>query len=67
MNCSKCDSTRICVKDVVHDTTNKITYRKRRCLDCGKIFYTVETEVPYVDGISSRWNRHHRSNKNRQQ
>ena len=63
MTCPKCESTRLGVKDIVHNDESNETYRQRKCLECGKIFYTVEFEAVYDDQFADDWNRHHRSSK----
>ena len=59
MQCSKCGG-RTVVKDGVSDTDANEKYRKRGCVDCGSIFYTVEYEVEKTDTFKSIWNTYHR-------
>ena len=40
-------------------------YRKRKCLKCGKIFYTVEFEVDSYDSIKENWNKYNRKKMKR--
>lgn len=46
MTCPKCDND-----SQVIDTANLevVTYRKRRCFNCGNIFYTVEQDCDYEE------------------
>lgn len=61
MNCPKCKSTRLGVMDSVHNRDANETYRKRKCTECGKIFYTVEFEAAYDELFAKDWNSNHRS------
>lgn len=65
MTCPKCQSTRLGVMDSVNNNDANETYRKRKCLECGKIFYTAEFEVEYGEMFANDWNKHHRSNRNK--
>ena len=42
MFCPKCESENIRVVDTMHEPDN-MTYRRRKCLNCGTNFRTVET------------------------
>ena len=58
MNCPKCDDT-VLVIDTVNLPSNEI-YRKRKCSECGHIFYTAEFEVEHNQDFIDEWNANHR-------
>ena len=60
MICPKCKSARLGVMDSVDDNDANETYRKRKCLECGNIFFTVEFEAEVMSFIDN-WNKYHRS------
>lgn len=43
MLCPKCKG-KVTIKNTVTNSSNE-TYRKRKCLECGNVFYTCEFEV----------------------
>lgn len=53
MKCPKC-SGKIQVTDTVHTADNEI-YRKRKCLSCGRFFYTTEFEVEVTAEFLEEW------------
>ena len=57
MKCEKC-SGKLRVIDSVNSPDNVI-YRKRKCVNCGFIFYTIEFDVEYSD-IKKEWNKYYR-------
>ena len=49
MICSKCGG----VLEVIETREkNNIVIRRRRCKACGKLFYTSETGMDYVEGMT---------------
>lgn len=61
MVCPECGG-KVHAPDIVHTPDNE-TYRKRKCVDCGFIFYTVEYEVEFDRKVQYLWNENHRLNK----
>lgn len=41
--------------NIVHNNKNKETYRERICLDCGRVFYTVEFDIPPTRRFLRDW------------
>jgi transcriptional regulator NrdR family protein len=60
MNCPKCNCSSCTTIDTVQNRTDNEVYRKRKCRDCGHIFYTSEFEVEYSDQFKKDWNKHYR-------
>lgn len=61
MKCSKCNG-KTYVKDSVLTKDNEI-YRRRKCSECGHMFYTAEYPVFPNDDFMKEWNsssRHHK-------
>ncbi len=52
MFCPKCESENVRVVDTMHEPDNK-TYRRRKCVDCGMKFRTVETLLENVEGAEA--------------
>lgn len=48
MKCSKCGSDNLRVMDTFSYLDEEV-YRRRKCLDCGELIYTVEYEVEFND------------------
>lgn len=61
MKCRKCGGTAK-VTDVVHTDTN-VTYRRKQCAGCGRIFYTKETEMEFTDALDEEWRKFYRRKK----
>lgn len=61
MRCPKC-SGRVKVVDTTNSEENEI-YRKRKCLDCGHVFYTTEFEVEQTNAFLHEYHKSFRSNK----
>ena len=61
MTCPKCGG-RVTVKDVVQTSENH-TYRKKKCNECGLIFYTSEEIVPFAGEFKAEWNANYRKGK----
>ena len=59
MKCPKCDG-KVRVIDYVHSRYNE-EYRKRKCTECGHIFYTCECVVEYDASFKEEWNLSHRT------
>lgn len=65
MNCPKCNcKTR--VTDVAH-TDNNETYRRKRCSECGHVFFTIEFEADKDDAFWEDWQKFNRSYIKRRQ
>lgn len=62
MICPKCNA-KVVVTDSVNNPATNETYRKRKCLTCGHIFYTVEYEMEYDETLSKEWNVNYRKCK----
>ncbi len=62
MICSKCGGKSKIVDTVNVSDTNE-TYRKHRCVDCGRVFYTSETEVVPVGDYAYKWYDNYRKKK----
>ena len=45
MNCPNCDHNKHRCLVVRHDT-NETTMRRRRCLNCKHVWFTVEVDIP---------------------
>lgn len=54
MRCPKCSKTRIKKVKEVEVPWNEM-YRKKRCLDCGHVFYTVEFEAEPNRRFMKEW------------
>ena len=64
--CPECGCEKHKVVDAAHNTNTNEYYRKCRCADCGKQFFTVEFEVEYDEHMKNTWNKHYRCNKFRE-
>lgn len=65
MKCSKCGSDNLRVMDTFPYLDEEV-YRRRKCLDCGELIYTVEYEVECNDEFQKTYKelgRMKRSNK----
>lgn len=60
MTCPKCNG-KVSVTDSVHAFANT-EYRRKKCTECGHIFYTAEVEVENDDKFKRAWARYHRRN-----
>ena len=58
MDCPKCGG-KVHAQDTVHTPENE-TYRRRKCAECGFMFYTVEYEVEYDKQVQKIWRECHR-------
>ena len=59
MKCNKCmGKTTVC--DTTHTKENE-TYRRRICLVCGSVFFTMEFEVDANAEFKKEWRKSHRS------
>lgn len=54
MICPICEE-KSTVVDTRHEYRNHTTYRKRRCEECGHIFYTAEIRVPETHQFKNIW------------
>jgi transcriptional regulator NrdR family protein len=62
----ECPVGKICqfkVVDTVHLDGKDRTFRKRKCLLCGRISYTLEIPVKYDENVKRVWNDNHRRNQ----
>ena len=59
MKCTKCDGDTK-VTDLVHNSSSNEVYRRRKCINCGNVFYTTEFEVERNEQFKKEWNKHHR-------
>lgn len=59
MKCPKCNG-KTTVTDNALNTSDNEMYRKRKCLECGHIFYTTEYEVERNYKFSMEWRRYNR-------
>lgn len=60
MKCPKCTKGKVIVMDIVHNESKQETYRKKKCIDCGHIFYTAEFPVDYDRQLRKDWNANYR-------
>lgn len=61
MKCDKCmGKTTVC--DTVHTKENE-TYRRRKCLICDSVFFTMEFEVDANAEFKKEWRKAHRATK----
>jgi transcriptional regulator NrdR family protein len=60
MNCPKCSGRALVVDSVLAEEEN---YRKRRCLDCNHVFYTVEYEAVRNEEFREQWKRNYRKHE----
>ena len=58
MKCPKCEARAQCIDTV--QTRDNETYRKRKCLECGHIFYTAEYMVFPNEEFMKEWHSVHR-------
>lgn len=64
MICKDCGSNKIKVIDNVSTPSGDV-YRKRKCPDCKREFYTIEKETD-LDGFTrNKWNAYHRKSDKR--
>lgn len=56
MTCPDCCG-KVTVADTVHITDTNEIYRKRKCLECGHVFYTTEFEVEKTEQFRNEWNK----------
>ena len=61
MYCPKCKG-KIGVLDSVYNNDENEILRKRKCKECGHIFYTIEFEVEQDDRLKQEWSSFYRSN-----
>lgn len=61
MTCPNCQH-KTEVKDVVTDIDRNEIYRKRRCPNCGRAFYTIEFEIVFDEDVHEIWQKYHRVN-----
>lgn len=54
MICPKCGG-KVRIPDVRNEETANDVLRKRKCLECGHIFYTVETIVEFEGKFKLQW------------
>lgn len=65
MKCPDCGGDVRVIDSVFNHDQNEIL-RKRKCHDCGHVFYTIEFEVEYDTNMKETWNRYcrwYRSNR----
>lgn len=55
MKCPKCAGD-VRVRDTTYTEENEI-YRRRKCLDCGHVFYTMEFEIEDTPAFQQEWKR----------
>lgn len=63
MTCPQCNG-KVYVIDSVNAPEGDI-YRKRKCRECGYLFYTVESEMEAMPSFVKKWSYYHRSNNRR--
>lgn len=63
MKCPKCEGKARNIDTV--QTKDGETYRRRKCLDCGRIFYTCEYVVTLDAEFMEKWRASHRMNPRR--
>ena len=61
MVCPKCGGKTTVIDNVFNPETNE-HYRKRRCLDCNYLCFTMEFVVEYTRQFDKEWYGHHRIN-----
>jgi transcriptional regulator NrdR family protein len=61
MKCSKC-SGKVKVLDTIHSAENEI-YRRRKCLECGRIFFSTEFEVETTADFLDEYHKSYRTTK----
>lgn len=59
MKCPKCKG-KLKVADSVHNTQENETYRRKVCLDCGFMFYTVEFPIEQTKRFEEDWAAYYR-------
>ena len=59
MVCPKCNG-KTTIFDNCHVKDQNESYRKRRCIPCGNVFYTIEFEVSDDDRMADIWRENHR-------
>ena len=57
MKCPDCGGD-VKVMDSVFNTDQNEVLRKRKCKDCGHVFYTIEFEIEYDTNTKETWNRY---------
>lgn len=62
MKCVVCGG-KTYVKDVVRDHEHSEIYRKRRCIECDEVFYTVEMSIEYNDDVEEIWRKNYRKRR----
>jgi transcriptional regulator NrdR family protein len=55
MNCPKCSGA-VMVRDTTYTEENEI-YRRKKCRECGHVFYTMEFEVEDNPAFRAEWSR----------
>lgn len=63
MKCPKCNYKTKVIDGV--DTLNNKRYRKRKCINCGYMFYTSELVTVVSNSFLREWYLNHRSRKNK--
>lgn len=61
MNCPLCNGNTRVTDCILMEEEN---YRKRKCKDCGKIFFTLEFEAIENEDFKKTWRKHYRGRKN---
>ena len=61
MKCPKCKG-KLKVADSVHNPKENETYRRKVCLDCGLMFYTVEFPIEQNKRFEEEWAAYYRRN-----
>lgn len=59
MTCPRCEGKVGVIDNTSNPNTNE-NYRLRKCLECGKKFYTIEMEVETNKEFLDLWYRNHR-------
>lgn len=65
MTCNKCGGKSKIV-DTVNVKDDNETYRKHKCVECGRVFYTTEIEIVPDDLYIDNWYDNYRKKKEKE-
>lgn len=63
MTCPKCNGKIQNIKSVA--VSNNEVFKRKKCLECGHVFHTVEFEVEVTPQFKKEWNHYERNYSNR--